>query len=119
MKDYLLVLAGEGEALARRFPARAYRAKNLAQQISLHRGFSSAGGYRSELRALSNRLPHEMNELQSALRRLAGEANAAVNDPGRWGDAAAPVPVNDLVGFVSGLLDAIGRWLRQRKPAAG
>jgi len=48
--------------------------------------------------------------------------NAAVNAGGAMrqrGDAAAPVPVNDLVGFVFGLLDAIANWLKQRKPAPG
>ena len=118
LEDYLRHLVGEAETAARRFPPpRSYRARNLAQQIALNPGFASAAGHRNELRALAKRLPGEMDELQAQLRLLAGEANRGVNDPGRFGDLAAPGPITDILGFVFQVLDAAAKWLQRRKSA--
>jgi hypothetical protein len=89
----------------------------LAQQIALNPGFASAVGYRNELRALAKRLPSEMDELQGQLRLLAGEANRGINDPGRFGDLAAPAPITDVLGFVFQVLDAAAKWLQGKKSA--
>jgi hypothetical protein len=118
LEEYLRHLVGEAESTARRFPApRSYRARNLAQQIALNPGFASAVGYRNELRALAKRLPSEMDELQGQLRLLAGEANRGINDPGRFGDLAAPAPITDVLGFVFQVLDAAAKWLQGKKSA--
>jgi hypothetical protein len=119
LEEYLRHLVGEAGSSARHFPApRSYRARNLAQQMALNPGFASAVGYRNELRALAKRLPGEMDELQAQLRLLAGEANRTVNDPGRFGDLAAPAPVTDILGFVFQVLDAAAKWLQKRKSAS-
>jgi hypothetical protein len=118
LEEYLRQIVGEAETVARRFPApRAYRARNMAQQIALNSGFASAVGYRNELRALAKRLPMEMDELHRQLRLLAGEANRGVNEPGRFGDLAAPAPITDVIAFVFQVLDATARWLQRRKSA--
>ena len=118
LEEYLRCLVGDAESTARRFPApRSYRARNLAQQMALNPGFASAVGYRNELRALARRLPGEMDQLQAELRMLAGEANRGVNDPGRFGDLAAPGAITDLLGFVFQVLDAVAKWLQKKKSA--
>ncbi|HXN52810.1 MAG TPA: hypothetical protein VN943_12815 [Candidatus Acidoferrum sp.] len=118
LEEYLRQLVGEAESTARRFPvSQSYRARNLAQQIALNSGFASAVGYRNELRALAKRLPNEMDELQGQLRLLAGEANRGINDPGRFGDLAAPAPFTDVLAFVFQVLDAAAKWLERKKSA--
>jgi hypothetical protein len=118
LEEYLCSLVGEAASARRRFPApRSYRARNLAQQIALNPGFASAVGYRNEFRALAARLPGEMDQLQAELRMLAGEANSMVNDPGRFGDLAAPAPITDVLGFVFQVLDALAKWLQKKKAA--
>lgn len=118
LEEYLRHLAGEAESAARRFPPpRSYNARNLAQQAALNSGFASAVGYRNELRALARRLPQEIDDLQSQLRLLTGDAGRRVNDPGRFGDLPAPVPINDILGFVSQLLDATAKWIQRKKAA--
>jgi len=118
LEEYLRCLMGEAESAARRFPPpRSYRARNLAQQLALNPGFASAVGYRNELRALARRLPREIDELQAQLRLLAGEANRAVNDPGRFGDLAASAPITDVLGFVFQVLDAAAKWLQKKRSA--
>jgi hypothetical protein len=52
------------------------------------------------------------------LQTLAREANLKLNDPGRYGDAAASVPISDLFSFVFGVLDAIGKWVEKRSQSA-
>jgi hypothetical protein len=59
----------------------------------------------------------EMDELHRQLRLLAGEANRGVNEPGRFGDLAAPAPITDVIAFVFQVLDATARWLQRRKSA--
>ena len=116
LEDYLLHVIGEAQSAARRFPApHLLRASNLAQQQALNPRFASAIGYRHEVRALAQRLPREMQVLLSELHALAGEANLVLNDPGRYGDAAASVPINDIVGFAFSVLDAISKWVEKRK----
>jgi hypothetical protein len=105
LEDYLLQVIGEAQSAARRFPPpHSFRARNLAQQQALTPAFASALGYRNELRALVRRLPEEMHALLRELQTLAREANLKLNDPGRYGDAAASVPINDLSSFVFGVL---------------
>ena len=118
LEEYLRQTVGEAETAARRFPApRSYRARNMAQQTALNAGLASAVGYRNELRALARRLPGEMAELHGQLRLLAGEANRGVNDPGRFGDLAAPAPITDVLAFVFQVLDATAKWLQRKKSA--
>ena len=64
------------------------------------------------------RLPEEMHALLRELQTFAREANLKLNDPGRYGDAAASVPINDLFSFLFGVLDAISKWVEQRKQTA-
>jgi hypothetical protein len=115
LEEYLRNLVGEAESAARRFPPpRSYRARNLSQQNALNPGFASAVGYRNELRALAKRLPGELDDLQRQLGFLAREASRGVNDPGRYGDLAAPGPVTDVLALVFQVLDAVAKKLRRK-----
>jgi hypothetical protein len=71
-----------------------------------------AGGAIAELRALSSKLPKQLAALKSELSSLRTESNATLNEPGRWGDAAIPNPVNDLFSFAQNVLDLIKRIKR-------
>jgi hypothetical protein len=114
LEEYLRHLVGEAESAARRFPPpRSYRARSLSQQNALNPGFASAVGHRNELRALAKRLPGELDDLQRQLRLLAREANRGVNDPGRYGDLAAPGPVTDALALVFQVLDAVAKKLQR------
>jgi hypothetical protein len=115
LEEYLRHLVGEAESAARRFPPpRSYRARNLSQQNALNQGFASAVGYRNELRALAKRLPGELDDLHRQLGFLAREANRGVNDPGRYGDLAAPGPVTDVLALVFQVLDAVAKKLKRK-----
>jgi hypothetical protein len=119
LEDYLLHLVGEAQSTVRRFPApRSFRPRNLSQQQALNVGYASAVGYRNEVRALAQRLPRELQVLLNELQTLAGEAQLALNNPGRYGDAAASVPINDLFSFFFSSLDAIAKWVEQRRVSA-
>ncbi|HTT23476.1 MAG TPA: hypothetical protein VMG82_31400 [Candidatus Sulfotelmatobacter sp.] len=119
LEEYLLQLVGEAQSATRRFPVpRSLRARSLAQQQALNPGFASAVGYRNELRALACRLPEQMHALIREVQTLSGEATMRLNDPGRYGDAAAAMPINDLFSVIFGVLDAIGRWVEKKKQAA-
>jgi len=119
LEEYLSQLVGEAQVLARRFPPpRSFRARNLGQQIALNPGFASAVGYRNELKALARRLPEEMCELHRRLLTLAREAEQRMNEPGRWGDLAAPGPITDVLSFVFQVLDAIAKIIKHRQSAS-
>jgi hypothetical protein len=115
MEEYLLRLTGEAEQAARRFPARPFKAKTFGQQAALNPGVASAVGFRNELRALSKRIPQELDELHKQLGLLAAQAQAGLNDQGRWGDLAIASPVTDLFGFVIGVLELIGKYAEKRR----
>jgi hypothetical protein len=115
LEEYLRHVPGEADSATRRFPPpRSYRARNLSQQKALNPGFASAVGYRNELRALARRLPVEFDDLQRQLAFLAHEANRGLNDPGRWGDLAAPGPVTDVLALVFQILDAVAKKLQRK-----
>jgi hypothetical protein len=69
----------------------------------------SQGGELAELRALASKLPKQLTALRSELGSFRAESNKRLNDPGRWGDAALPNPVNDLVSLGQSILDLIRR----------
>lgn len=116
IEEYLLRIAGDADSVARRFPARPFRARNFAQQEALNLRLASAVGYRNELRSLSQRIPKELDDLHRQVRLLAEKAKAGLNDPGRWGDAAASTPVNDVIGLAFSLLDLIAKWRDREHP---
>ncbi len=119
IEEYLLRAIGEAEQAARRFPARPFRAKNFSQQVALNPGAASAVGYRNELRALSKRVPQELDELHKDVHSLAEKAKAGMNEPGRWGDLAASGPVTDVISFVMGALELVAKYAAKRRATRG
>jgi len=82
------------------------------QEISPGRFSASVGGDIAEFRALSSKCLHRLNALAKELSAYKTESNSALNDPGKYGDAAMPSPVNDLFSFTQGVLDMIRRIKR-------
>jgi hypothetical protein len=119
MEEYLLRLTGEAEQAARRFPARPFKAKTFGQQVALNPGLASAVGFRNELRALSKRIPQELDDLHKQLDSLAEKAQAGLNEQGRWGDLAIASPITDLFGFVIGVLELVAKYAEKRRAARG
>jgi len=117
MEEYLLRAIGEAEQVARRYPARPFRAKTFGQQVTLNAGLASAVGYRNELRALSKRVPQELDELHKDVHSLAEKAKAGLNEPGRWGDLSISSPITDVIGFVFSALELIAKYAEKRRAA--
>lgn len=117
MEEYLLRAIGEAEQVARRYPARPFRAKSFGQQVTLNAGLASAVGYRNELRALSKRIPQALDELHKDVHTLAEKAKAGLNEPGRWGDAAIASPITDVISFVVGALELVAKYAEKRRAA--
>lgn len=63
-----------------------------------------AGGFQGTLK----RIGIEFDSLENALRQLEKVASSRLMEPGRWGDAAATNPVNELMSLLSQVLEAWG-----------
>ena len=92
--------------------AAAVAGNRPPQQVAPGRFTPSVGGEIAEVRALSTKLPQRLTTLTKELSGFRLQANAALNEPGRYGDAALPNPFNDLVSVVQGVLDLIRRIKR-------
>ena len=69
-----------------------------------------ANGYQG----VTKRIAIEFDKLDAAAKKLQKLSEDRLNDPGRYGDAAASGPVADLIGFIFQLLEFWG-LLRVRK----
>ena len=98
---YLSGLVGEGRSYAASVGHRPPR------EIAPSQFTPSPGGEIAELGALSSKLPKQLNALRSELSSFRTESSTRLNEPGRWGDAAMPNPINDLVGLAQNVLDLI------------
>ena len=63
-----------------------------------------AAGYQGALKAIGK----EFDKLTTSIRSLQAVATERINDPSRWGDAAAPGPLTDLLSFLAQLLELWG-----------
>ena len=77
------------------------------QEVAPGRYTPSSGGEVAEFRTLLSKVSRRLNALATDLSAFSMEANAKINDPGRYGDAALSNPVNDLFSFIQGILDLI------------
>ena len=100
---HLSGLTGSGRSLAAGIGNRP------PQEISPGRFTPSQGGDIAEFRALSSKLSQRLNSLAKEVSSLRIEANTKLNEPGRYGDAAMPNPVNDLLAFLQSVLDLVRR----------
>jgi hypothetical protein len=75
---------------------------------------SRYGTFQGNYRGMMRRIGNEFDRLESAILKLNSAARGSVNDPGRWGDAAAGNAVNTLLGLLQVLLD-IWRLERTRQ----
>jgi len=103
---HLSELLGSGRSYAAATCSRPPR------EIAPGRFAPSNGGDIIEFRALSSRLSRRLASLTTELSYFRMEANTRLNDPGRYGDAAMPNPVNDLFGFIQSVLDLVRRIKR-------
>jgi hypothetical protein len=103
---YLAQLTGAGQSISRAVGNRP------PQEVAFGHFTPSQGGELAEMRALAGRLPGRLTKLRSQVAQLRTESLSRLNEPGRWGDAAAQNPVNELVGLVSNVLDLIRKIKR-------
>jgi hypothetical protein len=62
-------------------------------------------GFTEKYNRLSRKIEFEFEQLDSSVRALDHAALTRLHDPGRYGDAAAPVPVNELFGLLGQILE--------------
>src|SRR5438105_3759647 len=87
-------------------PARAVDLHRKSPPVDLlHPLVARSLNYAPSRRGLAGQLSILSSELSS----LQIESNARLNEPGRWGDAAAANPANDIVSFLQNVLDLIRR----------
>ena len=103
---HLSGLIGEGRSYA------AAAGNRPPQELSPGPFSVSVGGDIAEFRALSSKMSHRLDALAKELSAFKIESNSALNDPGRYGDAAISSPVNDIFSFTQGILDMIRRIKR-------
>jgi hypothetical protein len=103
LEHHLSALIGSGRSYARAVGSR------LPQEIAPGHLTPTSGGDLAEFRSLSSKLSDRLKSFATDLASLKSDANTKLNDPGRYGDAAIPNPVNDLFGFVQNILDLIRR----------
>jgi hypothetical protein len=83
--------------------------QSLAEQAASIRrrslGQGAYGQFQGNLEGSLRHLSCDFAELETAIRDLNRVARESLNGPGRWGDAAAAAPVNDLFGLLATLLE--------------
>lgn len=95
LETYLRSLLGQVETLCRSTPHGSPMQAHLAN-----------------IKGIQRRLPQQMTQLQADLQQIGSSANDRLNEPGRWGDAAAGGPVKDVMDGLAMIIQIIARVLR-------
>ena len=95
---HLARLTAEGASAAKVAPRRPPASAGVGRFAPY------VGGQVAEFKAISGRLRDKLDRLHGAVDSLQRLANSHINDPGRWGDAAAHNPVNELFGQLQNLI---------------
>jgi hypothetical protein len=109
LAQYLARFGAEAETISRSTSHRP------PAQLKLGKYESSDAGMVKELKPTAARIDKKLRGFVNEIRRYGLQSNTRVNDPGRYGTAAASVPINDLVDAIGGVLDAVARYLKKRQ----
>jgi hypothetical protein len=84
-------------------------------QLGVGKFEPSDAGMMTELKPTAARIGRKLRGFADEVRRYRIQSNARINDPGRYGTAAASVPINDLLDAIGGVLDAVARYLKKHQ----
>ena len=103
LEQYLAGLAGEAEVISRSMSHRP------PAQSGVSKFQSSDAGMLAELKPTAARIGKKLRDCADEIRQYGTQSNTRINDPGRYGTAAASVSINDLVDAIGSVLDAVAR----------
>lgn len=107
----LLRCATESKRIAIQLHHQLETVADMAHAVT-RRGLGQGyGSFQSNFNGIRRRIAAEFVILDVSIRKLDVAVSERINEPGRWGDAAAPSAVSDVIGFIGQILDL---WRLQR-----